>query len=620
MAYHFQRAGDARAGGWLVRAGERAALAYAWLTAAERYEAALALLAADGVADDGLRVVLLYRLARLRRWSDPEGGVALLDEVERLARAAGDDYLAAWAACDRGLARAKAGAARRGLAEMAAALDALDALPPARRVVTIAPGGDPATLAAVRGETTDPEHHLRGTLALWLANTGRYAEAEAVGRRLGDTPPDPALVRERGEGHADWAVAQAFAHAMLGRPDAARRWYAPMRALYRVLGHHLMDGHAALDELAYTALPYYPDDRAALAALAAAGEAAYARASGMLLGVPARLARLPLLALEGRWAEARDVVRELSASMPGVAPLAHATLASVARERGDRDEAWRLVRAALPAGPAATPGEILHVTALRFQRVAALLALDAGELPLARDWLAAHDRWLAWSGAVQGRAEASLAWAAYHRAAGDLAAARVDAERALAHAGDPRQPLALLAARRLLGELDAAAGRHAAAATHLDAALALADACGAPYERALTLLSLAELHAAAGRASAATAPLDEARAILEPLGAAARPCASRCAGRAPRRLAAPRTALPFGLTAREAEVLRAGGAGPRQRATSPTASPSLGARRAAPAQRLRQARRGQPRRRHPPRRRARPHPRRAACVISAASA
>jgi predicted ATPase len=44
VAYHFQQAGDSRASEWLVRAGERAQRAYAWLTAAERFAAAAALL------------------------------------------------------------------------------------------------------------------------------------------------------------------------------------------------------------------------------------------------------------------------------------------------------------------------------------------------------------------------------------------------------------------------------------------------------------------------------------------------------------------------------------------------------------------------------------------------
>ena len=51
---------------WLVRAGERAQHAYAWLSAAERYEAALALLEGQP-ARAAERGWLLFRLARMRR-------------------------------------------------------------------------------------------------------------------------------------------------------------------------------------------------------------------------------------------------------------------------------------------------------------------------------------------------------------------------------------------------------------------------------------------------------------------------------------------------------------------------------------------------------------------------
>ena len=159
-----------------------------------------------------------------------------------------------------------------------------------------------------------------------------------------------------------------------------------------------------------------------------------------------------------------------------------------------------------------------------------------------------------------GRAEGQLGWAAYHRAEGDLASAREHLERALALDSEPRQPLALIAAHRLLGVLDVAAGRAREAALHLDDALVLADACAAPYERALTLLALAELQIGtpsgpADRA-ATEALLDEVRAICLPLDAA--PALAR-ADRLADRLASARPAVtgyPAGLTAREAEVLR----------------------------------------------------------------
>jgi predicted ATPase len=48
VAYHFRQAGDRRAAAWLVKAGERAQRAYAWLTAADHYEAALTFLEVGG--------------------------------------------------------------------------------------------------------------------------------------------------------------------------------------------------------------------------------------------------------------------------------------------------------------------------------------------------------------------------------------------------------------------------------------------------------------------------------------------------------------------------------------------------------------------------------------------
>jgi len=194
----------------------------------------------------------------------------------------------------------------------------------------------------------------------------------------------------------------------------------------------------------------------------------------------------------------------------------------------------------MPGGSEAAPHAEL-AQALAWQHLAAGLALDTGALLTAHAWLTARDRLLDWSGAMLGQAEGQLGWAAYQRTMGDAALAYQHAERALAHATEPRQPLALLAARRLLGELDTAEGHHAEAQAHLDAALAVAEACAPPYERALTLLALAELRAATGDRVAARVALEEARAICAPLGAAPVP---------------PAPALPFGLTAREADVPR----------------------------------------------------------------
>src|SRR5205085_970816 len=75
VAYQFQQAGDARAAGWLIAAGERAARAYAWLSAAARFEAALQLRAGRG-ADARERGWLTLRLAELRYFADPRRALA----------------------------------------------------------------------------------------------------------------------------------------------------------------------------------------------------------------------------------------------------------------------------------------------------------------------------------------------------------------------------------------------------------------------------------------------------------------------------------------------------------------------------------------------------------------
>jgi DNA-binding CsgD family transcriptional regulator len=231
-------------------------------------------------------------------------------------------------------------------------------------------------------------------------------------------------------------------------------------------------------------------------------------------------------------------------------------LAIIARNQGNTALAWTLIQEGLPAGREAIPGDIEFFPALILQCLAASLALDVDDFAAAREWLEVHDRWLAWNQSVLGQAEGDLGWATYHRATGDTAAAYASATCALQHATAPRQPLALLAAHRLLGELDTAARRFDDAAAHLADALMLADACAAPYERALTLLAQAELRAASGSRADAMALLDEVRAICTPLGA--QPALARADALAASfaAVAAPAPGYPDGMTAREGEVLR----------------------------------------------------------------
>ncbi|MFN8514133.1 MAG: hypothetical protein U0841_16415 [Chloroflexia bacterium] len=70
----------------------------------------------------------------------------------------------------------------------------------------------------------------------------------------------------------------------------------------------------------------------------------------------------------------------------------------------------RLMRA-VPAGPAEEPGRIFFHVGLGLSRLAATLAIEVGRRRDRASLLEAHDRWLAWSGTVLGRAHGQLAWA-----------------------------------------------------------------------------------------------------------------------------------------------------------------------------------------------------------------
>ncbi len=542
-AYHFAQGGDPRAVAWLLRAAERAERVYALRTAAERLTAALVLPDADG-AEAGARGWLLLRLARLHRYGDHQRGLAALDEAERVAREGGDRALLAQALFQRGYLHCQHGQLRVGVDELAAGVAALDALSPAEW----------AHRQALAGTSDLPDARAgRGTLALFLAVTGRYAEAGALAEPIAGAAPVSGAVRAAdAPAYQAWAIVQGA----LGHVAAARRAYVAAAAAYEATGNTLLVASMGMQELRHVVLPYRAEALAERQALARRATAALGRAGGIspLGDFPPAAAALSLLVLEGRWAEARG-----SVAGPWQGPwrgMLAGVAAALARVQGTPDLAWASVRALLPEGPTTEPGGDDYREVLLLQCIAATLALDAGDLPLARSWLIAHDRWLAWNGNVSGRAERELAWAGYRRATGEAAVARAHAERALVAADPPRQPLALLAARRLLGELATVAGDTAVAEGHLRAALALADACAAPYERALTLLAHAELCRVTGKHAAARLCAAEARDLGAALGAVPALARAEVLLTTFAAALAEATAYPAGLSAREVEILR----------------------------------------------------------------
>jgi ATP/maltotriose-dependent transcriptional regulator MalT len=263
------------------------------------------------------------------------------------------------------------------------------------------------------------------------------------------------------------------------------------------------------------------------------------------------------LVLEGPWEEARAIcVAGRKEAVGGIGySIFTRLLGLIALRQGDTDLVWSLVREVLPEGIETEPGNFPYQSGLVLQRLAAAAGIAAGNLAGAAAWLRAHAVWLDRSESVLGRTDAALLWAKHDRAEGDEVGAFRHAHEALALAAAPRQPLVLIAAHRLLGELETDRQRPDHARAHLLAALALAERCAIPYERALTLLALAELDAQAGNRTAARTQVDTARSILESLGA--RPLLARADGLRAR--LAPdhaHASHPDSLTAREVMVLR----------------------------------------------------------------
>jgi DNA-binding CsgD family transcriptional regulator len=569
VAYHLRAASDPRAWEWLVRAGDRAQRAYAWLTAAERFRAAAALLAGTA-GGDRMRCQLLYRISRLQRFSDPASAIGAIDEAGRLAARAGDLVMAAEIQWHRGNLLYYADRRRAGLAASDMAVEALEAMPlEVKRVFSTAEpwlsDAMPEALVDTADEVLAVEQlhaaglHFRRSTQPWThASAGHPHAAIPLAERylaaLAETPGATGGIRST---TAFPHLGIGVASAVLGRPDEACQAFARARALFVEQSHHALTAFTLLSELRNVALTYDAADPARRRLLAAEAEAALARAGGALgPGVSPALAWLNCLVLDGRWDEADRVLEDLP--LPGNSYLrrevtdARATLAGY---RGQLEIARAQIHPLFPDGPATEPGDLIHQEGLFLQRLAADLCLDAGNVSGAREWLEAHDLWLAWSGSVLGRAEGQLVWARYHWASGEADRARLAADDALTLAALPEQPLVCLATHRLLGPIETAAGDHAAAEGHLAAALDLAGACEAPFERAMTLLALAELRLAMGDDDEAATLLNEVRQTCIALGAA--PTLARAEALAVRLNARPaEERYPAGLTEREVEVLR----------------------------------------------------------------
>jgi DNA-binding NarL/FixJ family response regulator len=538
IAHHFRQALDSRAVDWFIRAGSEVERV-AWLTAAAHFGAALEMMVAREV-DPGERGWLLIRRAGPLRNTEPQTSLALLEAAEALAIEANDAVLHAFVRLMRGHIRCLSGEVRLGIGDLEACAEALGRLSSEdiERVEKLELQGN--LMSRVEAD---------GLLASTLATAGRIREArvraDATIARADSTP-----IR------AWWA--RAIVMALEGRPREANEAFMICRRALHAASEYSTTATLILYQISLVQIPYAADDLAERQRTVAAGEAAWEQSGGAHGDVSPRLTSVPSMLLEGDWRTARELALSGIGSSDSTSHkhlIAALHLAQLAREQGDASSAWQAIHQLLPAGVQTAPGHADLAISLALIRVAACLCLDAGDLAAAHSWLGAHDRWLEWSGAVLGRADSHLCWAQFYRVSGDLARMRQHTTQALALAGAPRQPLVLLAAHRLQGEMETMVGQYGNARQHLSAALTLAETCAATYERALTLLAFADLDRRTS-APAAAAALDEARAIFEALNAAP---AMRRAETLGARLVDGTSVEPFaefGLTPREVEVLR----------------------------------------------------------------
>jgi DNA-binding CsgD family transcriptional regulator len=568
VAYHFRQAGDPRAERWLIRAGLRAEGTYAWMTAVERFEAALDFLGKDE-GDGHKKGWLLFRIGVLLRYSDTARSISYLDLAEQTANAVGDRILAVNSLFTRGFVRCMSGDMWPGLVEIEASIAAAKQVPPGDRAGSNESSADlvlnasPANEQGLFGTGDLPEalqdiNPGTNTLVEWLAHVGRYAEAvemgeEYVARVSAASSGDNLRFAMCNNAYFGLGVAKAA----LGQPEAARRWFALAHEAYRRFDHRVMDSFAIVNELLLVNLAYYPERVAERRRLADEELNLQRRGAGAFTGEvpPLGIGRQWLRVLEGEWDKASQLMQlERGAFDAGaLTQYAVCTLGEIARNRGEPEKTWQYVYEVLPLGVTTEPGGRRFFSAVATQRLAANLSLDAKDFPGARAWLEAHDHWLDWSGAVLWRSEGQLLWARYFRETGDSETAREHAEEALEFATEPRQPLALLVSHRFLGELDTDSGRFTEATEHLKESLALAEACKAHYERGLTLLTKARLLAAMAGPEEARAILGEVREICAPLGAE---LALGRAAELEKKVPGGARRAQAGLTGRELEILR----------------------------------------------------------------
>ena len=532
VAHHFQQADDERAIDWLVRAAERAWRAWAWIEAADRYQRAIDILATRPERAIE-RAWLLLRLAESRRYNLPRRALDHVHQAERIAGEARDPVLATAVRWVR--ARILVATDENGLPDMQAAVAAMEEFDEDGRDRFL-------SYTDFRVEWAQP------IFAVWLAILGRYTESLAASDRyltsVSDEYRAPLI-------DAEAYLSRGIAHGALGHPDDSARAFQAALDIYIRQQDNLSVGHTAFLFMIETILPYMAGDLSRREHLAEIGDTAWQEATEINI-TQAPIVSPPLLLLEGMW----DELRAITGRTVGLRNYVRIWTApygiAAARNRGDIDLANAFVQAGLPPDAGFNEGTVWISCTLQILRLAAELAMDAGDLTSAGERISSYEKLIGASQRVTGRAEGALLRARFALIGDRPPAALEHASRALELASEPRQPLALLQAHRMLGEIKLALGDLEPAKRHLAAAREISRACSAVYEDALTAYLEGRFALATGDPSQAVKLFDEAAGIASTLGA--QPLLDQIEYQ--RERSESLDEYPDDLTKREVEVLR----------------------------------------------------------------
>ena len=451
---------------WLVQRSVEAQQRYTWLAGAQVIDHALRHPSAV-LLSDRQRGWLLYRTALYRRYATAQAAQDLLEQVLDIATKTHDTTLATGATYHHGLLQCWLGNFAVGIREMETTIASIEQMSDTEY----------AHLNLLEHMGTRQSREHRGTLVTWLTMVGRFDDALYIGDRRLDTITAPDLdvlpsSTAGGDGYS--ALGELYAH--LGQPDLSRAYYEAARGVYAAFGHHHQVGWTCVDQLLYMVLPFAPDHVSMRRALANDGDTAWETSSQTVGGDVPGLAQVLEHFLAGDWERAANLCSDAQAQERAETLVMPIKLA-LAFHQSDTTELRALTQRVLQDGVDMTPGNSIYSLAIHAQRLAALDAAAAGDARLARSWLQALDRWLRWSRGVMGDADRHIAWAVYYLHLGQLVPAREHVFLAYGRASDPRQPLSLLAARRVQAQV--ALGQRAVGEARrcMDEALGLARAC-----------------------------------------------------------------------------------------------------------------------------------------------